>query len=144
MASWRMRTWGGIAVLAAAAFVVGPITGCSGPSGPPTGAVHGKVTLDGKPLVDASVEFLPAQGRPSAARTDEDGNYTLQYSVSQAGAVVGTHTVRITTGGERPDPATGAMKKFPELVPAKYNANSQLQAEIKPGDNELNFELSSK
>ena len=50
----------------------------------------------------------------------------------------------ITTGGERPDPASGTMKKYPELVPAKYNTASQLKKEIKAGDNEIHFDLSSK
>lgn len=125
---------------ALAAFVVG----CGGPSGPPTGKVSGKVTLDGQPLADAGIEFLPDNGRPAAARTDKDGNYVLQYSASQAGAGLGMHTVRITTGGERPDPATGQFKKYPELVPPQYNVQSTLKKEIKAGENKIDFELKSK
>lgn len=142
--SRSMRVLKGVAALSAAACFVVAVAGCGKPSGPPTGKVFGKVTLDGKPLADAGIEFLPEHGRPSAARTDQEGKYTLTYSLSQAGAALGTHTVRITTGGERPDPASGKMKNYPELVPAKYNTASQLKKEIKAGDNEIHFELSSK
>lgn len=132
-------------VIAAGMFVVIAISnGCGGPSGPPTGKVHGQVTLDGTPLPDASIEFYPEQGRPSAARTDANGNYTLEYSASQTGAAEGMHTVRISTGGERPDPATGQMKQFPELVPARYNTQSELKKDVKLTDNEINFELTSQ
>jgi len=138
-AMWNVSS---LAILAVA-FVVAA-SGCGGSSGPATGKVYGKVTLDGNPLPDAGVDFQPEAGRPSAARTDSNGDYTLEYSLDHAGAVEGLHTVRITTGGERPDPATGEMKRFPELLPARYNVNSELKQEIKAGSNEINFDLQSR
>jgi len=133
-----------LAVLTAVAAFLVAAAGCGGSSGPATETVHGKVTLDGNPLPDAGVEFVPDAGRPSAARTDSNGEYRLEYSLDQAGALQGQHTVRITTGGERPDPATEEMKRFPELLPPKYNTNSELRREITSGDNEINFELQSR
>jgi len=133
-----------LAILTAVAALLVAAAGCGRSSGPDTETVHGKVTLDGNPLPDAGIEFVPDAGRPSAARTDATGAYTLEYSLSQSGALQGQHTVRITTGGERPDPATGEMKRFPELLLAKYNTNSELRREITAGDNEINFELESR
>ena len=56
--------------------------GCGGaPSDmPELGSVTGTVTLAGKPLADAIVEFRPAEGRPSSGKTNETGAYTLQYT----------------------------------------------------------------
>jgi hypothetical protein len=143
MASFRItQCFGCLAVLTALVGLVAA-PGCGG-SGSTTEKVHGKVTLDGAPLPDAGIEFQPTSGRPSAARTDANGEYKLEYSASQSGAMKGQHTVRISTGGERPDPATGQMKKFPEKVPAKYNVKSELKKEVKAGDNALDFDLQSK
>lgn len=86
-------------------------------------------------------------GTPRGTQHSKDWIYDSlcnTYRLSQAGVALGTHTVRITTGGERPDPASGTMKNYPELVPAKYNTASQLKKEIKAGDNEIHFELSGK
>ena len=65
---------------------------------PDMGTVTGTVTLDGKPLANAAVTFVP-QGatRLSSASTDSDGYYELVYSVSKNGAKTGEHKVRIST-----------------------------------------------
>ncbi len=112
------------------------ISGCSHGTRPPLGTVHGKVTLDGKPLAGAGVVFQPeGRGRDSTGFTDGDGNYTLNYIRDAQGAAVGWHSVRITAG----DPVTGK----PEPVPARYNVKSELRKEVKAGDNKIDFDLSS-
>src|SRR5262245_55214317 len=61
--------------------------------------VSGMVTLDGAPLRSASVTFQPKDGgRPSFGVTNDQGRYTLEYSLETLGAQVGTCSVRITTG----------------------------------------------
>ncbi len=103
------------------------------------GSVAGKVTVDGKPLPNALVQFLPqAGGRSSQGRTDEEGSYRLDYTAREAGALVGTSKVMITTGNIE-DP-----KHRDETLPLKYNYESTLTAEVESGSNELNFELQSK
>ncbi|MGL4551752.1 MAG: hypothetical protein ACRC33_11235, partial [Gemmataceae bacterium] len=59
--------------------------------GRPLASVEGTVTLDGRPLPDAEVQFLPdptqgTTGPPSSAYTDPDGRYATT-------TVVGTHRV---------------------------------------------------
>lgn len=116
------------------------LPGCGGGSGdtPELGQVTGVVTLDGQPLPKANVEFAPASGRPSFGETDEDGRYSLEYLAGHAGAVVGSNTVKISTGGY------GEAGPIPEKVPARYHAKSELKADVKPGSNDLNFDLRSK
>lgn len=54
--------------------------------------------MDGTPLPDAIVVFVPEKGNPSTGRTDDSGKYELSYPGDSKGALVGSHTVKITTG----------------------------------------------
>ena len=111
--------------------------GCSR-SGPNLGGVTGTVTLDGTPLASVCVQFEPEYGRSASAVTDANGVYRLQYTSKKKGALVGVHTVRISTRL----PMTG--NTMPERLPAKYNKESTLTAEVKPGGNEIDFQLTSR
>lgn len=118
------------------------VPGC-GPAGPETASVEGTVTLDGKPLEGALVMFTPvAGGRPAAARTDEAGRYELQYTESRDGALLGEHTVSISTYQEG-DVSSG-IPNVPEKVPAKYNVHSELKKTVEAGNNTFDFPLDSK
>lgn len=75
-----------------AGFFVGSLlsllaTGCG--SGYSLGTVTGTVTLDGKPLPQATVTFSRGKGRTSVGTTDEQGRYKLLYTVNQQGAEPG-------------------------------------------------------
>ncbi len=118
-------------------------SGCGGHEGnlPPLGQVTGTVTLDGRPLAGASVRFEPqTQAAMSNGMTDERGVYSLWYTNTVKGAAVGKHTVRIETP-PNPDPATGAM---PDQLPSKYNSQSTLTADVKAGQNTLDFAVTSR
>jgi hypothetical protein len=75
--------------------VVGLLVGCG--AKPEFAAVTGTVTLNGKPLADAEVVFVPGTGGPtSAAYTDADGQFTLYCEAANTpGAVVGMHSVLV-------------------------------------------------
>lgn len=125
------------------------IIGCGGGSdAPELGAVKGTVQMDGKPLDGATVTFQPQEGgRPSFGETDGEGYYELQYTADEAGAVVGKHRVSISTYREgdpgAEDPAE--QKSQPERVPAQYNTQTELEAEVKPGTNPpIDFNLESQ
>src|SRR5438876_709313 len=86
------------------AAIVLAVSGCAkGP--PPVTEVSGVVLLDGKPLPQARVEFVPdlssfGAEMNSSAITDDDGRFTLELTYkSQPGAVVGKHHVVVA---ERP------------------------------------------
>jgi hypothetical protein len=119
----------------AGAALLASCGGCS--KGLPLGDVTGRVTYQGKPVAYAAVEFHPVTNEKSSLGwTDEDGYYTLQYTLSKPGALIGRHKVQVRTypqEGEQPVP-----------VPAKYGNNSQVEFEVKGGENELNIELSEK
>lgn len=118
------------------------VCGLSGCGGAQFGEVTGQVTLDNKPLPNIAVRFEDEGGSAAIAKTDQSGNYELRYTVDQIGAPVGKHKVTIFTPAPVSE-GTGERAKA-EIVPAKYNAKSSLTAEIKPGKQTFNFELSSK
>ena len=72
-------------------------SGCSNnPANYPEVAdVVGTVTLDGKPLEGASITFAPQSGRSSSGVTDSSGRYSLNYTGSIRGAMLGSHRVMI-------------------------------------------------
>ncbi|NUQ64626.1 MAG: carboxypeptidase regulatory-like domain-containing protein [Pirellulales bacterium] len=118
------------------------LNGC-GSTGPELAAVSGIVTLDGQPLAGATVEFQPPKGSPSTGVTDSSGAYRLAYTARKQGAMLGKHSVRITFVAEKTD-AEGNSVASPQLLPPKYNRNSELTAEVKPGSNKLDFQLNGR
>lgn len=121
------------------------LAGCSEQEGPDLGQVIGTVTLDGKPLEGASLSFQPEAGRSSKGFTDESGNYELQFTLDRKGAVLGQHmveiiSVRSSSGGEGGEPLVEGRK---EILPARYHSATELTANIKPGRQTINFELTS-
>jgi len=118
--------------------------------------VSGVVTLDGKPLSNATILFMPKAtagndaGPPSNATTDENGKYTLTTAESGSGAMVGKHQVQVFTVSDQP---TGEgeggdnvySKANAEKLPAHYNTASTLTFDVPAGGtSEANFELKSK
>ncbi len=130
------------------ALVVCVLSGCGGGADdmPDVGHVTGVVTLDGNPLADAKVFFSPTEGgRTSEAVTDAAGKYELRYMRDIMGAKVGEHSVRVTTGSVAIIGDDGKVETpaVPEKVPAKYNSESTLKKEVKPGDQEIALTLTS-
>jgi hypothetical protein len=118
--------------------------GC-GDSGPEIASVEGKVTLDGAPLPNAAVVFIPENGRPAGATTDADGNYVLNFTQGRQGAIPGKNKVQIRTARDRSETPDGTpIPAVPEKLPIKYNTQSTLEFDVKPGEKNIaNFELES-
>ena len=123
------------------------VVGCSdGKPDVPFGAVTGRVTWKGEPLVDALVTFEPAKGRPSYGRTDASGVYRLEYRGKPWGAVVGEHVVRITTS-QLLNPEEEQQGADPEvsseILPRQFNRATTLNATVTEGANTINFDLTA-
>jgi hypothetical protein len=122
------------------------LIGCGGEKG--YAPVSGIVTLDGKPLVGASISFQPqgagqaTAGEGSYGKTDAQGAFTLKRVSDDApGAWVGEHRVNISKTD--PVPAGDDAAVPFEHVPAAYR-NGSLQFVVPPGgSNSANFELKS-
>ena len=119
--------------------------GCGGgpADAPDLGQVTGTVTLDGKPLAGAEVQFLPEDGRPSTGVTDAAGKYELAYTGESRGAKIGKHRVQIRTG-RYVEKENGETEMTEESLPAKYHDKSELTADVVAGENTVNFDLTSQ
>jgi hypothetical protein len=112
--------------------------------------VSGVVKLDGKPLPNAEVTFVPKSDAPpdehpppSIGLTDEEGRYTLALTkdTSVKGAAVGKHEVmiRIVAGGSKETKAT-----FHKQLPQRYYRKTELECDVPAeGRDDANFDLKS-
>lgn len=121
-------------ILALVVVLTSTFLGCGQGNRPDLGQVGGTVALDGSPLANATVSFKPHAGKGSFGITDGDGHYELFYIRDIKGAVVGMHTIQITTTTENSPK---------EIIPPRYNLRSELERDVQSGKNTFDFELSS-
>jgi hypothetical protein len=123
--------------------------GC-GRSGANRGAVSGTVKLDGKPVEQGSILFTPIEGaRGSVAGGEiENGRYQLS---AKKGPAIGWNRVEIQAMRKTGKMVRKAFGRPGEMVPEqvsaippRFNTKSKLKAEIKPGDNTADFDVSSR
>lgn len=107
---------------------------------PPLGAVSGKVMMNGKPLPNATVRFIPLDDEGKRERkgasvamglTDDVGHYRLLYVKDTYGAAIGKNLIQIQAKDE-----TGH-----ERVQNEFGSLSQVQREVKPGSQEFDFDV---
>ena len=108
---------------------------------PELAKVTGIVTLDGRPLAGVLVQFTPQDGRGSQGMTNQEGQYELGYVSDTKGAKIGSHRVKISTPQE--DDSDPDAPRVTEKVPEKYNSETALTAEVKGGDNQIHFQLTT-
>lgn len=121
--------------------------GCSGDTS--RLAVEGEVTFDGNPLPAGKISFTPMPGTssPTAGATITDGSFKV---AAAKGLRPGTFRVEIKalrpTGKTTRDDLSGQpIEQREQYIPARYNAESELAAEIKAGEStQLKFALSEK
>ncbi|MCA9081100.1 MAG: hypothetical protein KDA58_11115 [Planctomycetaceae bacterium] len=115
--------------------------GC-GKSGPQLNSITGKVSLGGTPVEDGTIIFTPQEG--DAVGLPIIGG---QYEVpAERGLLAGKYRVQIhwakPTGKTKVDPDNGdEVPVTEEGMPAEYNENSTLEAEIQSGRNVVDFDL---
>jgi len=132
------------------AFSLAAMAGCAADQYNELGliGVSGTVTLDGKPLVGAKVSFVSQDKRSAIGTTDASGRYALMYDSKRAGVTPGPKVVRITqadvegesSNADAPTSGEGAVK---EPIPARYNRNSELKADVSPSNKTFDFALKS-
>ena len=111
--------------------------------------LQGSVTLDGEPLPQGVIQFVPLPGTkgPSAGSTIRDGQFSVE---PDKGVFPGTFRVEITasrkTGRKLIDRQSGQVTdELGNVLPARYNQNSELTKEVTAdGPNAFDFALQSK
>ena len=113
--------------------------------------------LDGKPMPEALVEFLPdsdkgTHGPVSGGTTDEEGRFKLlSYVGKREGTVVGSHRVLVQDARSIPQAVSDATPvrpppPKPSRIPTIYAsvANTPLHEVVKPGTQTITLEVTSK
>lgn len=126
--------------------------GC-GPAGPDVQMIRGTVTLDGEPVEDATVIFVPERaGLMAAGKTDASGAFCLNASQGAKfgrGTTEGDYIVTVSKlMSFKLDPATGEPTDTPlaepqQVLPRVYTTaqKSPLRATVVKGLNEFAFDL---
>ncbi|MDR3632587.1 MAG: hypothetical protein P4L84_02055 [Isosphaeraceae bacterium] len=121
--------------------------------GQPREAVSGTVSLDGQPLPDGMIQWIPSTAREGSVggAAVKDGKFSI---VRQEGLAPGAYRVVINSaaaGGATapaPDEPPGLLNgpsTSKDVIPPQYNTKSTLKAEIKAGvPNLFDFSLKSK
>src|SRR5262249_43246424 len=111
-------------------------------------------TVDGSPLPQGSIEFIPLD--PRMGQTGATGIKDGQYAISaERGLVAGEYRVQIRAlkptgkkywdgmGDERrPASQKNYVEEMKPYIPARYNDQSTLKAKVEPGKvNEFDYNL---
>lgn len=131
-------------------FVASTILGCGASDAPELATVKGTVKLDGSPVPNADIMFIPdskagTKGPASSAKTDAQGNFELTGTGARSGAIIGKHKVTVTCPAPSSGDGTGeAAAKC--SVPEKYSdpGTTDISVEVKDGENDIPIELKSK
>ncbi|QDU53160.1 hypothetical protein [Gimesia panareensis] len=112
----------------------------------PTALVKGVISFQGKPLERGEIVFFPEGGaRIAHGKIQPDGSYQLTTYEEGDGALLGNHQITVVSErdmeGVLPEDPEASME--PSLIPTKYSLQktSGLTAQVKEGDNEINFDL---
>jgi hypothetical protein len=117
------------------ASMLATLIGCgnSARATPELGTVHGKISLNGKPLPNMLIRFETDETHSSFARSDAEGVYKAMYFVDLEGVKVGPCTARVSF-----DPSLGIKN-----VPARYSSESELKFIVNSGHNEYDINMTS-
>ena len=106
--------------------------------------VTGSVSIDGRPVEKGSISFIPADGQgPTTGAEIVAGKYTSQ-------APLGVSKVEIRVPkvvGKRKlyeTPDSPVQDLMEEVLPAKYNEQTELRIDAQRGRNEKNWDLQTK
>ena len=122
--------------------------------GPERASISGKVTFNGAPIETGSITFTPEDGSSTVASAPIGGG---AYWLSEGhGPNLGTYKVSIsaskpsddviaTEEPELDDEESGRPRrpkqKPEEILPAKYNTETELKVEVESGSNTFDFDL---
>lgn len=119
-------------------------------------SVKGRITLDGKPLTNATILTQPigtkennTPGPGSFAETDSDGNYELELQVKVndkvvIGAVPGPSRIKITENAEKKVSSDDSAEVVRSKIPLDYQEGKAEFTFPAEGDDQLDFELKSE
>ena len=126
-----------ISPLALAFFALIGLAGC----GPATGTVTGEVTVNGAPLDEGVITFSPAdKNGETVTRKIKAGKYEAKMIAGNKFVQISAPVV-VGMRKESTHPDAPLIPETEESLPPRYNSESELTFEIKPGMNTKNWTL---
>jgi hypothetical protein len=105
------------------------------------GDVHGTVTMNGQPLAEGAVRFIPVNGETQATGGSiRDGKFQVQVPVARQRVEISSNTVDLE---KTPPNANGDQIVMKILVPPRYNIHSELTLDVVAGLNEPEYKLTN-
>ena len=127
----------------AAIVALSLLAGCDG--GPERVPVRGMVTYNSVPIDNGTIVFIPEglpKGVPKAGTRIAAGAYAFEPGF---GPFTGKYTVEITwdkkTGRKVSTGDADSRDETKQMLPAKYNSQTTLTAEVKRGETKCDFTL---
>ena len=106
--------------------------------------VSGSVTLDGQPLAEGTIHFAPVDGQsPSQAAVIKDGSY--QSELHRTNYKVQIYSPKpAKTAAKLDENGPGGGPRVEELLPSRYNIQSELKLSVTGVSKAASFDLKSK
>ena len=121
-------------------LLIGTLSGC----GPATGSVSGNVTIDGQPLDKGVISYSPAEGQSEPVTVEIlNGKYATDKMVAGKKFVQISAPKVVGKRKEYEGPDAPLVELTEERLPPKYNSESTLTFEVKPGDNDKDWAVES-
>ena len=115
--------------------------GCAEPT---EGVVSGTIVVDGVPAEMGSIAFIPVDGLSSTAGASiTDGKYTAVVPLGSAKVQI---RVNKKIGEKRiyNTPDSPIQPILAEVLPPKFNNETELLLDVKPGENQQDYDLTTK
>jgi hypothetical protein len=117
------------------------LSGCSDSS---RGVVSGTVSIDQQPVKSGSIAFFPVDEKsPTAGATISEGRFSCQVPLGVANVQIRVPKVvgqkKLYNTADSP-----VQPILHEVLPRKYNDQTELQMEVHPGQNDKSFDLTTK
>jgi hypothetical protein len=111
--------------------------------GTSTGTVTGSITIDGEPLSSGVISFVPAEGSGTPTTSNvAGGKYELTTSTGKKFVQISAPIV-VGKRKEYEAPDAPLVEITDERLPPKYNSQTELTFEVKPGRNSNDFALTT-
>lgn len=135
LTSVLFRRLGCFALLAVSAALIG----CGGEE---QATVTGSVKLNGEPLKDGTITFVPADGATaSAGGVIKDGTYSVEMPAGEKRVQISAMKVVGRRQVYEGDPNSPVVDDVREMIPPQYNAASTLTVSATAGSQTQDFDL---
>ena len=115
---------------------------CGCQRGPEVGTVKGTISLDGQPVEGGIVRFVPADGNSQPADcVITDGAYIVTMPLGEKKVEVfwakSKSDLPVDTAGQ-------GNEQIVQMIPARYNTQTTLSHTVVKGEEQKDFQLSTK